>query len=102
MAYRPLPAVTIGDLSRPADVVLKAPEGSTAVVGLHVVGSGLVDGDARLELVLDGRVHETFLIQGPVDINWYGDWYSPEVQVRYTPGSAKGGSVKLGYRFSVL
>jgi hypothetical protein len=102
MASPPLQNVTLDDLTQPAEVVLKAPEGVTAVVGLQVIGSGQVDGDARIELVLNGRVHETFLIGGPVNIQWYGDWYSPEVHVRYAPAAAKDGSVKLGFRFSSL
>jgi hypothetical protein len=102
MASRQPPSVKLDDLTRSSEIVLKAPNGETAIVGLEVIGSGQVDGNARVELMLDGRVQEAALLQGPVEFRWSGDWYSPEALVRYTPGSATSGSVKLSYRFASL
>jgi hypothetical protein len=66
------------------------------------VGVGSVDGDAEISLMLNGEPYKPKRLHGRVLFTWRGDWYSQEAIVRYTPKSAKTGSIQLFYRFRAL
>ena len=91
-------SASILDASQPATIVLKS-EITEGVVGLGIVGTGHVDGTGRIELVLNGQPYKTDVLMGDVSFRWGGDWYSPEATIQYTPQDARGGTIKLAYRF---
>lgn len=94
--------VLISDPSRAVDLILKAPKGEKATHALTVVGTGRIEGEAQISLMLNGIPQQTQHVTGTVEFTWREDWYSPEATVRYTPSSAKTGAIRLSYRFSSL
>jgi hypothetical protein len=100
--FWPAATAVINDASRPIDVSLRAPHDKKAIYALDVVGVGRIDGDAEIALLLNGVPYKTKRLSGPVLFTWGGDWYNPEAIVHYTPVAAKGGSMKLSYRFRSL
>jgi hypothetical protein len=98
-----LPAtLTISDAGSPVELTLRAPNGSKGVYALDVRGSGRIDGEAEIALILNGQPYKVTNLDGVVHFEWGGDWYAPEAVVRYRPLSAKSGSIKLRYRFYLL
>lgn len=94
-------SASILDASQPATIVLKS-ESAEGVVGLDVFGTGHVDGTGRIELILNGQPYKSEVLIDDVAFRWGGDWYSPEATIRYTPQDARGGAIKLSYRFRSL
>ena len=98
-----LPAtVTIADAGIPIELTLRAPGAPKRVYALDVQGSGRIDGEAEVTLILNGQPYKVAHLSGVVHFEWGGDWYSPEAVVRYRPLSAKAGVIKLRYRFHSL
>ncbi len=81
-------------------IVLKKASGQGPVHSLSVIGSGVLQGDAEISLILNGCSYKTEKLSGKVDFRWRGDWYSDQAEIRYTPTSVNGGSLKLKYEFS--
>lgn len=94
-------SASILDASQPATLVLKS-QAAKGVFALDVSGTGHVDGTGRIELMLNGQPYKTEVMTGDATFRWAGDWYSPEATVRYTPQDARGGAIKLDYRFRSL
>lgn len=99
---KPGATVLIADPTRSIDLKLRAPENADAIYSIRVVGTGRIEGDAEVSLMLNGRPYKTEHLRGPIVFTWGGDWYASEATVRYTPTSVKSGSVKLRYRFFSL
>jgi hypothetical protein len=98
-----LPAsLIIADVARPTELTLRAKDHPDRVYALDVRGSGSINGEAEIALILNGQPYKTVRLNGPVHFAWGGDWYAPEAVVRYTPLSATSGSIKLRYRFRSL
>jgi hypothetical protein len=88
------------DVTKPATIILKKNAEQGAVHSLSVVGSGELDGNAEITLILNGEPYKTETLSGKVDFRWRGDWYSDQAEIRYTPASVTGGSLKLKYEFN--
>ncbi len=61
---------------------------------------GKIDGEAEITLILNGQPYKTERVNGPVKFSWRVDWYSTEAVVRYTPLTAKKGTITLRYHFA--
>jgi hypothetical protein len=93
----------IPDAGRPAEMTLHARGTETRIYGLDVEGVADIQGDATIELVLNGAGYKTVQLHGHTTFTWGGDWYSPDAIVRYAPASRRTkGSVMLKYRFKTL
>jgi hypothetical protein len=93
----------IPDAGRPAEVTLHARRGETQIVGLEAEGVADIQGDATIELVLNGAGYKTVQLHDHTNFTWGGDWYSPDAIVRYVPASRMTkGSITLKYRFKTL
>jgi len=92
--------MTLADVIKSETIVLKKSAGQGAIHSLSVIGSGELHGDAEIILILNGGPYKTEKLSGKVDFRWGGDWYSDEAEIRYTPTSVTGGSLKLKYDFS--
>jgi PhoPQ-activated pathogenicity-related protein len=92
--------ISIADAGKPTELTLVSRHHASKVVALHVEGSGQVDGAGEISLILNGQPYKTEKLNGPVRFSWRVDWYSPQAVVRYTPLTAKGGSVTLRYHFA--
>jgi PhoPQ-activated pathogenicity-related protein len=93
-------SVHIADSSKPADLKLLARHSVEKVTTLHVEGRGKIDGAGEFTLLLNGQPYKTERVNGPVKFTWRVDWYSPDAVVRYTPLTARSGSITLRYHFA--
>jgi hypothetical protein len=86
-----------------AEMTLHARRTETKIYCLDVEGVADIQGDATIELVLNGAGYKTVQLHGHTTFTWGGDWYSPDAIVRYAPASRlTKGSVMLKYRFKAL
>ena len=92
----------ITDSSKPAELTLHPKHHATRVTALHVEARGKLDGEAEITLLLNGQPYKTERLNGPVKFSWRVDWYSTEAVVRYTPLTARDGSITLRYHFASL
>jgi hypothetical protein len=93
-------SVRITDSSKPAELTLHAKHNATTVTALHVEARGKIDGAAEITLMLNGQPYKTERVNGAGKFSWRVDWYSPEAVVRYTPLTAKRGTITLRYNFA--
>ena len=93
-------SVRITDSSKPAELKLQPQHKVTQVTALHVEARGKLDGEAEITLLLNGQPYRTERVNGPVKFSWRVDWYSTEAVVRYTPLTAKKGTITLRYNFA--
>jgi hypothetical protein len=93
----------IPDASRPAEMTLHARRAESKIYGLDIEGVADIQGDATIELALNGKGYKTVQLHGHTTFTWSGDWYSPDAIVRYAPASRlTKGSIMLKYRFKTL
>jgi hypothetical protein len=93
-------SVRITDSSKPVELKLVPRHHATNVTSLHIEGRGKIDGEAELTLVMNGQPYKTERINGPVKFSWRLDWYATEAVVKYTPLTAKHGTITLRYHFA--
>jgi hypothetical protein len=93
-------SVRITDSSKPAELKFIPKHNLETVSSLHVEGRGKLDGEGELSLILNGKPYKTERLNGPVRFSWRVDWYSTEAVVRYTPLTAKSGTITLRYHFA--
>lgn len=89
----------LADVTQSETIVLKKSTGQGAIHSLTLRGSGEIHGDAEITLILNGGPYKTEKLSGKIDFRWDGDWYSDEAEIRYTPKSVTGGSLKLKHEF---
>ena len=90
----------VADVTKPDIIFLKTKPRQSPVYSLDVVGHGKIDGNAEISLILDGAPHKTEKLSDKIDFRWGGDWYSDQVEIRYTPATVTGGSLNLRYKFN--
>lgn len=93
-----MPNVGLSDVRNRETLVLREELGKP-VHGITIRGSGEVEGDATVSLVLNGDPYIVAKLNGKVDFQWGGDWYSETAQIRYEPEAVRSGKVVLHYRF---
>ena len=93
---------TISDVSKSETVLLDKQAGQGPIHSITVIGSGRLNGEAEISLILNDGPYKTARLSGAVDFRWGGDWYSDQAEIRYTPISATYGKLKLKYRFNDL
>jgi hypothetical protein len=97
--YLLTPSVAVGDVRQVETLVLGEKTGNPYTHGITVRGSGEVDGEATISLLLHDQPYKVAKLRGKVDFEWGGDWYSETAEVRYEPASVRSGKVVLHYRF---
>jgi hypothetical protein len=95
-------SVHIADGSKPADLQLISRHHLDKVTTLHVEGRGNIDGEGEFTLLLNGQPYKTERVKGQVNFTWRVDWHTTEAVVRYTPLTARSGSITLRYHFAGL
>ena len=90
---------TPSDVSLAETLRLKALPNQRHVHSMQIQGFGTVDGDAKIELMLDGKAYKSEAVSGDFSFSWQMDWYADEAEVRYLPEKVTTGKVKLTYRF---
>ena len=94
-----MPSVAVRDVLHHETLVLGEKTGSRHTHGITIRGSGEVDGEATVALLLDGQPYKVAPLNGRVAFEWGGDWYSETAEIRYTPTNVRSGKVVLHYRF---
>ena len=95
------PSASVRDVREAETLVLGSPTGGSAYA-ISIRGSGRLDGEATITLLLGGQPYRVERVTGPVDFRWGGDWYSETAEVRYEPANVRSGKVVLHYSISKL
>ena len=70
------------------------------VYGINIRGSGNIDEEATISLMLNGEAYKTEKLKGAVSFKWGGDWYSDTAEIRYKPNNVNSGELVIEYKFS--
>jgi hypothetical protein len=97
-----MPSVTLSNVRRPETLVLGKETGNGNVYGITIRGSGEIDGEAIVSLLLNGEPYKVEKLRGKVNFEWGGDWYSETAKIRYEPANVRTGKLVLHYRFHRL
>jgi len=93
-------SISVRDVREAETLILGQGTGNPGTWALSIRGSGQVDGEATVSLLLgEGRPYHVQRLSGKVDFEWSGDWYSETAKVRYEPVSVRSGKVVLHHRF---
>lgn len=92
----------ISDITKSETIILEKDPGQGTIYSLTVNGEGRIEGKAEIALILNGDPYKTERLSGTVDFQWGGDWYSDQAEIRYSPKSTTGGSLRLRYKFNGL
>jgi hypothetical protein len=90
----------VADVKKTETILLAKRPSQGPIASLTVEGSGRIDGAAEIVLILNGGPYKTESLSGPVKFQWGGDWYADDAEIRYSPTSATGGTLRLRYRFN--
>lgn len=82
---------------REAETLVLGTETGRPAYAISVRGSGRVDGEATITLLLRGQPCRVEKLNGLVDFRWGGDWYAETAEVRYEPAGVRSGKVVLHY-----
>lgn len=93
------PGVSVRDVRHAESLILGQESGNSHPWGIWIEGSGHVDGEATISLLLHGQPYKVERVRGRVEFEWGGDWYAETATVRYEPVNVRSGTVVLRYRF---
>lgn len=91
----------IVDVTKPQTLTLKC-DATRKVHALEINGSGRIEGDATIALMLNGAPYKSETLRGNIDFKWNGDWYSDSAEIVYSPRSVTSGELTLTYEFHGL
>ena len=90
---------TINDPTQDEIITLtKMPE-QDGIYSWTVKGTGEIEGEATISVMLNEEPYLTEELSGKVDFQWNGDWYGDEAEIVYSPISVMSGNLTLKYRF---
>jgi hypothetical protein len=98
-SYRAMPNVVVDDARKAEVLILGAKSGNPYTHGVSIRGSGDIDGEATMSLMLNGEPYKVTKLRGRIDFEWGGDWYAETAEIRYEPVKVRSGKVVLHYRF---
>ena len=90
---------TIDDLTQNQTITLTKQPNQENIYGWTLEGSGQIEGEATISVMLDEEPYLTEELSGTIDFQWQGDWYADDAEIVYTPTSVTGGEIQLKYRF---
>jgi hypothetical protein len=96
------PTVSVANVRQAETIVLGRDTGSPHTYAISIRGSGRIDGEATISLLLGGQRYRVEKLSGTIDFEWGGDWYAETATIRYEPTSVRSGNVVLHYRFRKL
>jgi len=95
-------SVRVTDVRKDEVITLKNTHNQQHVYGIEIRGTGKVDGDATITLMLKGKPYKVEKLKGPVGFKWGGDWYSDTAEIRYAPNNVNSGEIVVEYKFLTL
>jgi hypothetical protein len=93
-------SVKVVDVQKEEVVILKNSHSTNHVYGISIRGTGNIDGEASISLILNGEPYKTEMLKGKVRFDWGGDWYSDTAEIRYKPNNVNSGELLIEYKFS--
>lgn len=90
----------VADITKDDTIVLTKKTSQGPIQSFSIAGSGKINGQAEITLILNGKPYKTETLSGPIKFRWGGDWYSDNAEIRYTPVSVTEGNLKLKYGFN--
>ncbi len=72
---------------------------SKPTYGLLIMGKGYIEGEARIALVLEGKVYKTKVVSGNVKFQWRENWRNHRAILRYQPFSVTEGNLRFSVTF---
>jgi len=67
---------------------------------MRIRGSGRLDGEAEIVLMLNGKPYKTEKMKGNIKFTWGGDWYADSITLIYRPLNVESGILILEYWFN--
>ncbi len=101
LSFLRLPSVSVSDVKQRETLVL-GKEAGKPIFGMMIRGSGHIEGEAEIALILGGHPYRVVNLSGTVEFEWGGDWYSETAEVRYEPKNVRSGQLTLRYQFHRL
>ncbi len=92
-------SVQVADVHKEQTIILKNTHKPGYVYSIHISGSGNLDGEASISLILNGEPYKTQALKDVVDFEWSGDWYADQAEIRYKPVNINSGTLVIRYRF---
>ncbi len=93
-------SVKVTDIRKEEVIILRNTNNPEPVYGISIRGSGNIDGEATVSLILNGEAYKTEKLKGRVSFKWGGDWYSDTAEIRYKPNNVNSGELVIEYKFS--
>ena len=69
------------------------------VHSINIRGTGYINGNAQIILILNEKPYKTENISGNVNFKWDGDWYSNNATIIYTATNVTEGNLSIEYNF---
>jgi len=95
-------AIKVSDVRKEEVVTVKSNQSSGHVYGINIRGTGNIDGEASISLILNGEPYKTEILKGEVSFEWDGDWYSDTAEIVYKPKLINSGELVIEYNFFIL
>ena len=89
----------INDLTQSQTITLTKKDNQENIYAWTLKGSGEIEGEAEISVILDKEPYLTEELSGIIDFEWQGDWYSDDATIVYEPISVTSGEISLDYRF---
>jgi hypothetical protein len=89
----------LSDLSDNQQLLLRKRLVRQPTYGLLVLGKGYINGEARISLLLDGKVYQTKVVSGNVKFQWRENWRDSRAILRYQPRSVTDGNLRFSVTF---
>lgn len=93
------PSERVHDVCQAETLVLGQETGDLHTYGISIHGSGYIDGDATISLLLNGQPYKVEKLSGRFNFEWRAEWYAETASVRYEPAGVRSGKVVLYYEF---
>ena len=92
----------IADLQKPQVITLHKKSDQGNIYSMRIRGSGKLNSEARIVLMLNEKPYKTEQMNGKVNFTWGGDWYSDSMELRYQPLKVNSGIFVIEYYFADL
>jgi len=89
------------DVTKSERIILKS-KNKKYPYAISIRGSGHVNGNAEVLLMVNNKPYKTVSIAGKVDFYWRGDWYENEAIVQYNASDVTEGRLIIEYSFETL
>jgi hypothetical protein len=87
------------DMTRPQVIELHKKPGQRLICSMGVRGSGGLNGNARIVLMLNGAPYKVADMEGKISFSWGGDWYADSMELHYQPINVRSGELTIKYYF---